>query len=52
MKKQTDRQFFLGYIAKRAQNLIFIFPGEDVAWWLEVEKGRQKNKQQTGWIIL
>ena len=34
-----------------ALNLKVIFPGEDVAWWIEVEQGRQVNNQQTRWII-
>ena len=42
----------MGFIAKRALILKVLFPGEDRAWWLEVEQDRQINKQQTGWMIL
>ena len=42
----------MGYIAKRALTLKVLFPGEDGAWWLEVEQDRQINKQQTEWMIL
>ena len=41
----------MGYIAKRALTLKVLFPGEDGAWWLEVEQDRQINKQQIGWMI-
>ena len=41
----------MGFIAKRALTLKVLFPGEDRAWWLEVEQDRQINKQQTEWMI-
>ena len=44
----TRKLHEMGYIAKRALTLKVIFPGEDGAWWLEVEQDRQINKKQTG----